>query len=249
MRFYLDTEFVEDGETIMPISIGIVTDTGKTFYIELAFDEEKAEAHDFVRENVLPHLREKVRYSREQAAKMVEAFVFTCVSGETKAGEDEEIEFWAYYADYDWVLLCQLFGTMMDLPEGFPKFCMDLQQLWVMMGSDAALKPEKPEDAHYALADAQWNMEFHRNMQKVIDTIAKVVGPAFDAATAKKEEPPDTCEQCRFFKRTIPVPGECRRNPPLAQIRLSGRVPNRPGSWPHVKPNDWCGQFQRKEEA
>ncbi len=37
-------------------------------------------------------------------------------------------EFYAYYADYDWVLFCSLFGTMMDLPKGFPMFCIDLKQ-------------------------------------------------------------------------------------------------------------------------
>lgn len=38
-------------------------------------------------------------------------------------------EFWAYFGDYDWVLLCSLFGTMMDLPEGFPMYCCDVKQL------------------------------------------------------------------------------------------------------------------------
>lgn len=38
-------------------------------------------------------------------------------------------EFYGYYADYDWVLFCSLFGTMMDLPKEFPMFCMDLQQM------------------------------------------------------------------------------------------------------------------------
>lgn len=37
-------------------------------------------------------------------------------------------EFYAYYADYDWVLFCSLFGTMMDLPKGFPMYCKDLKQ-------------------------------------------------------------------------------------------------------------------------
>lgn len=37
--------------------------------------------------------------------------------------------FYAYYADYDWVLFCSLFGTMMDLPEGYPMYCRDLQQM------------------------------------------------------------------------------------------------------------------------
>lgn len=37
-------------------------------------------------------------------------------------------EFYAYYADYDWVVFCQLFGTMMQLPKGLPMYCIDLKQ-------------------------------------------------------------------------------------------------------------------------
>lgn len=37
-------------------------------------------------------------------------------------------EFYAYFADYDWVLLCSLFGRMIDLPQGFPMYCNDLKQ-------------------------------------------------------------------------------------------------------------------------
>ena len=38
-------------------------------------------------------------------------------------------EFYAYYADYDWVVFCWLFGRMIDLPEGFPMYCRDLKQM------------------------------------------------------------------------------------------------------------------------
>jgi hypothetical protein len=38
-------------------------------------------------------------------------------------------EFYAYYADYDWVVFCSLFGRMIDLPPGFPMYCRDLKQL------------------------------------------------------------------------------------------------------------------------
>ena len=44
-----------------------------------------------------------------------------------KNGEQTH-EFYAYYADYDWVVLCQLFGRMLDLPKGFPMYCKDLKQ-------------------------------------------------------------------------------------------------------------------------
>lgn len=36
-------------------------------------------------------------------------------------------KFYGYYSDYDWVVFCQLFGQMMDLPTGFPMYCRDLQ--------------------------------------------------------------------------------------------------------------------------
>lgn len=38
-------------------------------------------------------------------------------------------EFYGHYSDYDWVLFCSLFGTMMDLPKGFPMYCRDLKQM------------------------------------------------------------------------------------------------------------------------
>jgi hypothetical protein len=41
----------------------------------------------------------------------------------------EKPEFYAYFADYDWVVFCWLFGKMMDLPKGFPMYCKDLKQM------------------------------------------------------------------------------------------------------------------------
>lgn len=38
-------------------------------------------------------------------------------------------KFYAYYADYDWVAFCWLFGKMIDLPKGFPMYCIDLKQM------------------------------------------------------------------------------------------------------------------------
>lgn len=37
--------------------------------------------------------------------------------------------FYAYFADYDWVVFCWLFGKMIDLPKGFPMYCIDLKQM------------------------------------------------------------------------------------------------------------------------
>jgi hypothetical protein len=162
--YFLDTEFVEDGETIMPISLGLVplNRNRRELYLEFDFDDAKAEAHDFVRDNVLPHLRGQERYTREEAARAIAAYLG--VPAQT-AESKEHIEFWAYYADYDWVVFCQIFGTMMDLPRGLPHLCFDLQQLYLLHARPAGCaKPPPPANAHDALADAEWNRDFYEAM-------------------------------------------------------------------------------------
>jgi len=38
------------------------------------------------------------------------------------------VEFYGYYSDYDHVVLCWLFGKMINLPKGFPMYTIDLKQ-------------------------------------------------------------------------------------------------------------------------
>ena len=40
----------------------------------------------------------------------------------------KDVQFYGYFADYDWVVFCWLFGKMIDLPKGFPMYCIDLKQ-------------------------------------------------------------------------------------------------------------------------
>lgn len=156
MRYFFDTEFIEDGKTIDLISIGVVAEDGREFY--RCSNEARLElASDWVRANVFPHLAPTQAsdwVSRHELRDQLAQFI----------GDDPKIEFWAYYADYDWVALCQLFGTMMDLPRQFPKFCMDLKQLSVMCGSPK--HPEQDGDEHHALADARWNMRLYNFLTK-----------------------------------------------------------------------------------
>jgi len=143
MKYFLDTEFVEDGETIMPISLALVREDGRELYIEFKHDEDKARAHDFVRENVLPHLRGQEQYTREEAQRVIKSFMGLDrpPMGIPRRNSGKGIEVWAYFADYDWVLFCQVFGPMVDLPEGCPMFCMDLMQWWTQLGRPDGVKP------------------------------------------------------------------------------------------------------------
>lgn len=153
MRIWFDTEFYEDGSTIALISIGMVREDGETFYAETALAAEIAGQSEWLRKNVRPHLKgEPAEMFRQDLRKAIVAF----------AGDGPE--FWAYYASYDWVVLCQLFGTMMDLPKGWPMFVRDVQQWRSELGN-----PDMPaqENEHDALADALWTRATWERLAKL----------------------------------------------------------------------------------
>ena len=138
MKVFFDTEFIEDGQTIDLISIGLVREDGARLYLESS-EADLSKAAPWVIENVLPSL-DGVASTRQEIAREIVSFV----------GSDPE--FWAYYADYDWVVLCQLFGRMIDLPPGWPMFCRDLRQLAEMQGAEI----HQEGSVHTALDDANW---------------------------------------------------------------------------------------------
>lgn len=45
-----------------------------------------------------------------------------------KTEPKDKPQFYGYFADYDWVVFCWLFGKMINLPKGFPMYCNDLKQ-------------------------------------------------------------------------------------------------------------------------
>lgn len=149
MKYFLDTEFIESGpyKPVQLISIGIVAEDGREFYaVSAEFKDEDASA--WVRENVLRQISAEERL-KALSLYRISRFILGLI------GEDPKPEFWGYYADYDWVVFCQIFGTMMDLPKGFPMWCNDIKQLCDEKGNPKL--PEQGKGEHNALADARWN--------------------------------------------------------------------------------------------
>ena len=146
VRYFVDTEFIEDGVTIDLVSIGVVREDGAEFYREVT-GVDWSKANEWVLTNVRPHLSGLLD-SREAIAADLLSFI-----------GDDRPEFWGYYADYDWVVIAQLYGRMIDLPSGWPMFCMDLKQLAVSLGDQKL--PEQTTTEHHALADARWNRDVY----------------------------------------------------------------------------------------
>lgn len=117
---------------------------GESFYAESS-DYARERATPWLIENVIPflHSEPKAWTPKSVIAKDIVAFV------------GASPEFWAYYADYDWVCLCQLYGCMIDLPDGWPMYCRDLKQLCDSLGNQSLDVVENARE-HHALADADW---------------------------------------------------------------------------------------------
>lgn len=162
LRFFLDTEFIEDGDTIKLLSIGMVSEDDRALYWETplarALVKEPHRADPWIRENVLPHLGQGMV---GVASEIAEAVLVFC-------GEKPEI--WAYYADYDWVAFCQLFGRMIDLPDGYPMYCRDLKQWADQLGVTLSqVIPQQTE--HHALADARWNQSAYSHLASLLSPV------------------------------------------------------------------------------
>lgn len=163
-NIYFDFEFIDDGREIVPISVGMCVsghehnlaqdDTPDELYLEYTFDP--ARCNDWVRANVLPHLSraDGLGERRSIVAWRIKQWV-TSVCGDTKP------RFWGWYPAYDWVCLAQHFGTLMQLPDGWPLRPECLDQLAGHMGCGKADLPVQEGTAHNALADAKWNCYAH----------------------------------------------------------------------------------------
>jgi hypothetical protein len=169
IRYILDTEFIENGKTIDLVSIGIVAEDGREYYAQ-SVEFDPAYASYWVRDNVLAHLKvcsksekwvdDKSLYSwyrceksdcvwrqRKEIASEIAAFMNSLSFGKP--------QIWGWCAGYDFVALCQLFGAMMDLPQNFPHYIRDFQQILDEHGIVDEELPKQEEGLHNALADAR----------------------------------------------------------------------------------------------
>lgn len=155
-RVFYDCEFIEDGQTIELVSIGAVDEDGREFYaVSTEFDP--ARAIPWVRANVLDKLpppADPAWRSRDRIRDDLLGYL-------TAPGQG--LELWAWYAAYDHVVLCQLWGAMPALPRAVPRYTKDLRQRWDDVGRPEL--PPAPADQHDALADARHNLARWQAMQ------------------------------------------------------------------------------------
>lgn len=125
--------------TVELISIGIVKENGDTYYA-VSSEFSRSNCNKWVKENVLPLLPEKMLIGDDEywdgdfgTSNLIPNPVYKSLNQIKKdvikfAGTHPV--FYAYFADYDWVVLCSnIFGSMINLPKGWPMYCRDLKQV------------------------------------------------------------------------------------------------------------------------
>ena len=100
LRLWFDTEFHDDGERVQLFSLGIVTSDGREYYAENA-DYDRRRAHPWLQLYVLPLLQPGAERTCVQIAADLRALI-----------GDAQHEFWAWFGEYDWIVLRQLFGDL-----------------------------------------------------------------------------------------------------------------------------------------
>jgi hypothetical protein len=164
MKIFYDTEFREDGRAIDLISIGMVAEDGREYYA--IFDDfhtlTAAVEHPWLREHVVPSLpiitcphSADPWYFDEEHADYPAVKIRHTIASEVRefilAGSGPDL--WAWHAAYDHVALAQLWGPMIRLPEGVPRWTNDLKQECERLGNPRM--PEQAEGEHNALAGAR----------------------------------------------------------------------------------------------
>lgn len=169
MRYTYDFEFLEDGKTIQPISMGMVNmDNGKELYLVFDdFDTRAVAKNRWLMDHVMSSIDHVTNVRIDfRGAPVVRDLIITDPNSVTKAegasylqefvNGDNKIEWWNWYGAYDHVALCQLFGRMIDIPPRWPMYSNDIKQLHKLAGYPTM--PKQPEGLHNALEDARFNV-------------------------------------------------------------------------------------------
>tara|TARA_R110000737_G_C14402777_1_gene454515 strand:+ start:138 stop:686 length:549 start_codon:yes stop_codon:yes gene_type:complete len=168
-KIFFDTEFTGLHQNTTLISIGLISECGKTFYAEFT-DYDKSQLDDWLQENVINNLiiqdtesgtHGESRDSNDKDWKIlgdsskIEFFLQGWLS------EFKDVEIWSDCLAYDWVLFNNIFGTAFDIPKNVYYIPFDICTLFKIKGIDPDISREEfagldeEPQKHNALWDAK----------------------------------------------------------------------------------------------
>lgn len=142
-RIFFDTEFTGLHKNTTLISIGLVSQCGKSFYAELNdYDEDQID--DWIEKNVIKNLmikksdfkdKKSIKYKgdTEGLKKQLEKWL----------SQFDKIEFWSDCLSYDWVLFNQIWGHAFNIPKNVYYIPFDISTLFKFRKIDPDISREK----------------------------------------------------------------------------------------------------------
>ena len=160
-KVFFDTEFTGLHKNTTLISIGLISECGKTFYAEF-WDYDKTQIDEWLQTNVLDNLI--LPHDLGGNGVGVDGSVgnkeFIREHLESWLSQFEQVEVWSDCLSYDWVLFNDIFGHAFNIPENVLYIPFDLCTVFKIKGIDPDISRKEfsgleNETQHNALADAK----------------------------------------------------------------------------------------------
>lgn len=152
LKIYFDSEFTGLHQQTTLVSIGLIAETGETFYAEFDNWDREALKDKWFAENVAAHLLYdapftvrgfpgdvRIMNNPMHITANLQYWFKVLVEGH----EVEKIEFWSDTLAYDWVLFCELWGGALKVPDEIYYIPFDLSTLLWTKGIDPDISREE----------------------------------------------------------------------------------------------------------
>lgn len=145
-KIFFDTEFTGLHQNTTLISIGLVSECGKTFYAELN-DYDTSQIDEWLQKNVIDNLSNQ--WMLNNSCEGTENVKCNC---DTKLlnlylsqwlSQFESVEMWSDCLSYDWVLFNQIFGHAFNIPKNVYYIPFDICTMFKLKNIDPDISREK----------------------------------------------------------------------------------------------------------
>ncbi len=158
-KIFLGTEFKGLHKNTTLISIGLISDCGKTFYAELT-DYDISQCDSWIKKNVLSNLCLKQTHDYSNGVKVLCDTKKLKKELTTWLEQFKKVEMWSDCLAYDWILFNEIFGHAFNIPKNIYYIPFDICTLFKIKGIDPDILREefaeiKEKQKHNALFDAK----------------------------------------------------------------------------------------------
>lgn len=144
IKVFFDTEFTGLQQNTTLISIGLISECGKTFYAEFT-DYDKSQINKWIKENVIGKLilNNKGYHGSYDNMNVKGDIELIQTKLRDWLNQFDKVEMWSDCLSYDWVLFNQIFGHAFNIPENVYYIPFDICTIFKIKGIDPDINREK----------------------------------------------------------------------------------------------------------